>query len=609
MHVKHVFQFQSISKKLMVIMGTIVVLSLILVNLVAFSKLESNIMSDKREMTRKLVQANVSVLQHYYDQMKDGRLSEPEAKKMAVQAVEHSLYGPGHKDYFWIHDEQHVMVMHPYKPQLNGQDVSGVKDKQGNLLFQDMVDEVKESGAGYVTYYWQYYGQEDRVEPKLSYVAGFEPWEWIVGTGVYINDVRERVASARNNLLALEGLVLVFILSVTIAVARFMTGPIRRLQVSANQVAQGKLETDIPVTTSDEVGSLAQSIQHMVGQLKTMIRQADDKTAEAMDKTAQAEAAREEAEEAMRRAELAREEGMREAAQGLNEIVERLSAASEEISAQIEEVSQGADGQKSRTNEVATAIEEMNASVLEISRNASQAAEGAEETRLKAGEGNEVMAKVAASMKSVHSRAHELAGSLNDLGQHVQEINKVMEMINDIADQTNLLALNAAIEAARAGEAGHGFAVVADEVRKLAEKTMQATQEVGQTIASIQNKTSRNVTDMNEANGVVQETLGLATQAEDSLKAIVTVAQSNYEQVRNIATASEEQSAACEEINQSTEDVSRTATQTSEVMSQSSQAVRELTRLTSDLSRIISEMRQGDQGNLHGSALERTPEG
>jgi len=592
MTVRDVFRFRSISSKLMAIMGTIVLASFILVNLLALSKIEDNIVQDKRDMTRRLVQTNLNVLEHFYQKHQHGQLSEPEAKSLAVETIKNSFYGPGNKDYFWINDLDHVIVMHPYKPSLEGQDVSGVQDKKGNYLFRQMVDTVKEDGSGYVTYHWQYYDQDNRVEPKLSYVAGFEPWNWIVGTGVYINDVQQRVAAVRNNLLIMEGLALALILAAVYFLSRLIAAPVKSLKNSAMTIAEGDLDTAIDVNSRDEIGSLAGSLRSMVDHLKGMISKAENKTKEAEEKTAQAEQATQEAEQARQQAERAKEEGMQEAANHLSEIVERLSTASEEISSQIEEASQGSEEQKNRTNEVATAIEQMNASVLEISKNASQAAEGSENTKSKAEEGNRLMEQVVQAMNTVNTKAGGMRDSLNQLGEDVQGINRVMDVINDIADQTNLLALNAAIEAARAGEAGRGFAVVADEVRKLAEKTMQATQEVGQTITHIQSKTNQNVADMNEADSVVGETADLARQAGDSLEEIVSYAESNSGQVRNIATASEEQSSASEEINQSTEDINRTATEMADAMNQSAQAVSDLSQLAQQLNAIVEEMKQ-----------------
>jgi methyl-accepting chemotaxis protein len=281
---------------------------------------------------------------------------------------------------------------------------------------------------------------------------------------------------------------------------------------------------------------------------------------------------------------------MEQASNQAKEISERLASSSEELSAQIEESSRGSEEQQKRASEVATAMEEMNNSVLEISRNASNAADGADQTKTKAEEGNRVVEDVAEKMNTISRKSRDMSESLNGLNEEVQGINKVMEMINDIADQTNLLALNAAIEAARAGEAGRGFAVVADEVRKLAEKTMSATKEVGSTVENITTATDRNVQDMQDAEKQVASTSELAQKAGDLLREIVELADNNTAQVRNIATASEEQSAASEQINQSTEEVNNTATETAEAMAQSAKAIEELNRLAQDLNEVVNSM-------------------
>jgi len=176
------------------------------------------------------------------------------------------------------------------------------------------------------------------------------------------------------------------------------------------------------------------------------------------------------------------------------------------------------------------------------------------------------------------------------LGKQAEDIGQILEVISDIADQTNLLALNAAIEAARAGDAGRGFAVVADEVRKLAEKTMSATSEVGGHIRSIQESARGNIKNTETTTEAIQASTGLASKSGEALREIVGMVDETADQVRGIATASEEQSAASEEISRTTEQINRIAGETSEAMIQSGQAVSDLARLAQELRTIINDM-------------------
>lgn len=195
-------------------------------------------------------------------------------------------------------------------------------------------------------------------------------------------------------------------------------------------------------------------------------------------------------------------------------------------------------------------------------------------------------------MKNVQEKARQLLSDMKEMEDHAQGIGEIMNTISDIADQTNLLALNAAIEAARAGEAGRGFAVVADEVRKLAEKTMVATTEVGEFIERIQQTSKVNMQSTKAVNEAIEENMKLSKTAEAVLNKMLELANRTSDQIRNIATAAEEQSATTEQISRSTEEVNVISQEIRETMNQSVEAITDLNELAQELNNLIEEMRK-----------------
>jgi len=204
-----------------------------------------------------------------------------------------------------------------------------------------------------------------------------------------------------------------------------------------------------------------------------------------------------------------------------------------------------------------------------------------------------VVSQVVAGIGTMQTVSLSLKQDMGQLGRQAEGIGQIMNVISDIADQTNLLALNAAIEAARAGDAGRGFAVVADEVRKLAEKTMTATREVGEAIRGIQEGARKNMDNVDRAVSTVEEATKLANQSGEALQQIVALVDTATDQVRSIATASEQQSATSEEINRSIEEINRISSETADAMRQSAQAVGELASQTQNLRALIDRMKSG----------------
>jgi len=375
-------------------------------------------------------------------------------------------------------------------------------------------------------------------------------------------------------------------------VSKLFTTPVLRLAAFAQQVEKGDYSSASGVSSNDEIGDLAISVDRMVVALNDKICEADAALKRADQEANQARLAMDEANQAKAQAE--REaEGMLQAAQQLEGVVQVVSSASEELSAQIEQSSRGADEQSSRVREIATAMEEMNATVLEVARNAQQAADVSHQARQQAQEGSQIVNEAVKSIETVHTQSIAIKGDMDALGKQAEGIGQIMGVIADIADQTNLLALNAAIEAARAGDAGRGFAVVADEVRKLAEKTMTATQEVGQAITGIQEGTRKNIHNVEQSGVSIEEAAKLSAQSGESLKQILEFVHMVNDQVQSIATASEQQSAASEEINHSVEQVATISAETAQAMEQASSAVADLAQQSQALQRLIVEMNKG----------------
>ena len=279
-----------------------------------------------------------------------------------------------------------------------------------------------------------------------------------------------------------------------------------------------------------------------------------------------------------------------QAASEAESIAQHLSTAAEELSAQVEQASKGAVSQRDRMAETATAMNQMNVSVLEVARNAAEAAQVTTDARKEAALGASNLNELIRTIGEVQEQAISLKDSMGNLGDQAQDIGNVMNVITDIADQTNLLALNAAIEAARAGEAGRGFAVVADEVRKLAEKTMDATKEVGSAIANIQSVADLNIKATDHAVSKIAESTELAGKSGEVLHSIVEMMDNAASQVSGIATAAEEQSSTSEQINHSAEEVNQLTQEASEVMEQSASAVQEVARMAAQLTQVIDVM-------------------
>jgi methyl-accepting chemotaxis protein len=487
---------------------------------------------------------------------KAGTHTREQAQALAKQAVSALRYGGS--EYFWINDMTPVMVMHPAKPELNGKNLADFKDPNGFALFKAMVETVKQQQEGIVAYQWPKAGSE-QPQDKISYVKGFEPWGWIIGSGIYVDDVW---ANAKALWLKTAAVVAATLLLALYAYRCFYLAMRTGLQdaaAAADAVAAGRLDEDIPLSHSrNEEGQLLRALHSMQGKLRD--RQLDDA---ARGDSAQRDAAAAAGVTAAigsavgaatqgdftQRISLTDQQGFHAELCGqfnglldtmsatileVRLAAEQLTSASSQVSQTSQSLSQSASQQAASVEQTTASLQEINASVKGNAENATVTDGMARSAAQQAQDGGAAMTQTLDAMKAIASK---------------------ISIIDDIAYQTNLLALNAAIEAARAGEQGKGFAVVAAEVRKLAERSQVAAQEIG-TLAGSSVKLAEKagglltamVPSIRKTSELVQEIAAASGEQSDGVAQITGAMNHLNGATQQTASASEELSATAEEL-------------------------------------------------------------
>lgn len=496
-------------------------IGIIVLAAISLQSVRDQMMEDRRTALKEHISAVVSAMDALAERAKKGEITREEAIERSKQVARDSWFA---KDgYYFVYTADGTNVVHAAKPSLEGKDMSGVKDSNGVFIVTELVEKAR-SGGGYVTYHWPR-ANSDVEAPKLSYAEWQDDWGWMIGTGIYIDDVDTIFMEQATKLGAVAAVILIVAFGFSFLIARSVSAPLAEVQGAINKIAEGDHTVDIKYTDlTNEIGQISTALK----KLREDVKERDELRAGALAK--EEEESRRRQEERVRLADTFEQSvgavvsALTGAASDIQKNAQTVNSAIQSTTLQAGTMASSADQASGNVQTVSAAAEELSASIREIS---SQVAQGS-----------------AISREAV-TQADNTNQEVQRLNEAAQRIGDVVSLIQDIAEQTNLLALNATIEAARAGEAGKGFAVVANEVKSLASQTAKATEEISEQIAGMQAATANSA----KAIAGISETIGRI----DAISAA-------------IASAVEEQGAATEEIARNIQQASMGTSQVTEIV-------------------------------------------
>ena len=510
----------------------------------------------------------VSLINEYYKKQQAGELTEEQAKKAAADAIRDLRYDDG-KGYFWVDTDEGVNVV------LLGRDTEGksrinAKDPSGRFFIQEMIANGKKPGGGFTDLQFAKPGETEPL-PKRNYTTTFEPYHWVLGTGVWIDQIdaqvaeREALLSANLNsaLLSTFGMLVVLIVIfavLAIYIANGVATPIVKITERMRVMGTGdlrlkgeaKAELEELSERSDELGVMAMAMREMhekiAGLMERIVEAAEYVAAASEELTSTAEQAT-------------------EVSQSIAESVVSVAGSCSEQFTDVESANEN-------TQKLAENMEKFKATIDESEEKIASTSSTAQEGRAN-------VQNAVTGMDRINQNVQALSSVVGNLGEQSKKIGSIVDTISAISEQTNLLALNAAIEAARAGEHGRGFAVVADEVRKLAEQSSGAASEISSLIDSIQKETESAVTAM-EA-GVEQVNEG--TKAVDGAGASFT---NISDMVAGVAASSKTMASIVSDLTASTESIKEAITK-----------INDMSRKVSNEAQTVSAATEEQSASMH----------
>lgn len=599
---------------------------------VILPEIKSNVYKNHIKGLENVVDATYSIVDDLNKQYEKGEISLEQAKALAVDIIKDIRFNE--KDYLFVNDLDgycRVSIAEANIGQYFGDD----KDADGVYSNRVMRDIAARDGRGSAQFNWDVNGE---IVSKIYCFKLYKPWGWIITNGKLISEIEEEISAMAFTfhialaILSLVAMIFAFFFS------RNITKPINNLVETAHAVSHGDLTKRSDIDQDNEIGNFAVTLNKMIEKLEQssieaaekhkeqekLLQEANDAKTEI---TQQSEFLRESSEKMLNamnefsegnltvRLTPPEDKVIGAMFKGFNEaltkieymlieivkVVKMAASSSNDISTSTEELDHSAKQQSVQSEEVSTAIQEITETIFHTSKNVNGAVENARKAGTIAVEGGKVVGETITGMNRISTVVQKASMTVQELGKSSNQIGDIVEVIEDIADQTNLLALNAAIEAARAGEQGRGFAVVADEVRKLAERTTKATKEIGVMIKKIQKDIFEAVNSMDEGTEEVKSGQAHTEKAGKALEEIISASQLVVDDINQIASASEEQSANSEQITRNMDAMNHVIKESALGINQIARVTEDLRKLTENLDDMISRFRLSEDHQLEES--------
>jgi len=525
----------------------IVVFGLIALSVASLTHQYSSLKNEQYLKTQNVVETAYSIIEHFYDLEQNNSLTQQQAQSQALDAIRALRYDK--TNYFWINNYQPTMVMHPIKPSLEGKDLTNNKDPDGKALFVDMVNIVKKDGEGFIPYKWPKPGKDKPVE-KIAFVKGFNQWQWIIGSGVYLDSIDEAFSEQRNLIVISAVIIIIAVVLLSYFIGKSILIPTRLAADMMKDISQGEgdLTRKLSESGNDEISELSRSFNLFVLKMRESLVHVSQSASDVSDHA---------------------------------HTVDESSKTSHSF----------IELQNDSSTQVAAAMEQMSHQIHDVSRNAEAAEQAAKDAAQNASTGKNVVAQTITAIETLSSNIETVSRVTEDLANESHNIGSVLDVIRSISEQTNLLALNAAIEAARAGEHGRGFAVVADEVRTLASRTGQSTDEIQIMITKLQEGAKAAVEAVKSSQALSVSTVDQASSANTSLNEIERLVSIITEMNSQIARATEQQTQAADEVNLRINELSQSTEQSLNNTKQLTNASDNLKQSSQGLSSVVNRFK------------------